>query len=145
MDQDNWRLFYFQHKTFKKPQQQLTWVLCYGGLTNKGLSLVFQFGFWLWVGLTFPVPTTTQSPKPLYVTFMKKLLFIITFLVGHNAFGQYKIDQNVQQEFDRLLSKQPKEIQYKRYIKGAIYRSFFCVQGSHPISPIFVKIGYIWK
>jgi hypothetical protein len=50
--------------------------------------------------------------------FMKNLLFIITFLVGQNAFGQYKIDLNVQKEFDNLFSKQPKEIQDKRYIKG---------------------------
>lgn len=49
---------------------------------------------------------------------MKNLLFIITLLVGHNAFGQYKIDPNVQQEFDSLFSRQPKEIQDKRYIKG---------------------------
>jgi hypothetical protein len=28
--------------------------LCYGGLTYKGLSLVFQLSFWVWAGLTFP-------------------------------------------------------------------------------------------
>ena len=49
---------------------------------------------------------------------MKNLLFIITLLVGHGAFGQYKIDQTVHREFDSLFSKQPKEIQDKRYIKG---------------------------
>jgi len=31
----------------RQERQPVTWVLCYGGLTNKGLSLVFQFGLQL--------------------------------------------------------------------------------------------------
>ena len=58
---------------------------------------------------------------------MKNLLFIIIFFVGHNAIGQYKIDQTVQLEFDSLFSKQPKEIQDKRYIKGFVNGFAFLV------------------
>jgi len=45
---------------------RLTLVFCYGGLTNKGLSLVLNRAFSPRVGLRPLIPTTTQSPKPLY-------------------------------------------------------------------------------
>ena len=49
---------------------------------------------------------------------MKSLILISALLIGQTLFGQCRIDPNVKSEFDSLFSKQPKEIQDKRYIKG---------------------------
>ncbi len=49
---------------------------------------------------------------------MKTFLSIAVLLFGHTAFGQFQIDPKIQHEFDSLFSRQPKDIQEKRYIKG---------------------------
>lgn len=47
---------------------------------------------------------------------MKNLLLITSFFITHYVMGQYKIDKNIEREFETLFSKQPKNIQAKRFI-----------------------------
>ncbi|HQS53636.1 MAG TPA: hypothetical protein PLK14_00970 [Sediminibacterium sp.] len=49
---------------------------------------------------------------------MKTILLIIILFLGHPTFGQFKIDPKVQDEFNKLFKKQPKEIQDIRYLEG---------------------------
>jgi hypothetical protein len=101
--------------TMCKHQQRFGLDIRFSSLVNN-LNNIFSIGHLYWTDNQ--LISCLRKYSTVVHNFMKPLLLITILFIGHTAFGQYRIDPKVQNEFDSLFKLQPNDIQKKRYIKG---------------------------